>query len=82
VASEIRQYWRPAAGVALLGPMAYILVLYAMTLAPISHVAPARELSMMVGTYFGARIFQEEARRSRFIAAGLIVLGVVALTVG
>ena len=82
VVSELRQYWRPAAGVAVLGPLAYILVLYAMTLAPVSHVAPARELSMMVGTYFGARIFNEEARRSRFIAAGLIVLGVVALTLG
>jgi drug/metabolite transporter (DMT)-like permease len=82
VRRELRQYWRAAAGVAVLGPMAYILVLYAMTLAPVSHVAPARELSMMVGTYFGARVFQEEARRSRLIAAALIVLGVVALTIG
>jgi drug/metabolite transporter (DMT)-like permease len=80
--NEFKQYWRQAWGVAVLGPLAYILVLYAMTLAPVSHVAPARELSMMVGTYFGARVFQEEARRSRFIAAGLMVLGVVALTIG
>jgi hypothetical protein len=33
-------------------PVGYILVLFAMTMAPVSHVAPIREMSMMVGAYF------------------------------
>jgi drug/metabolite transporter (DMT)-like permease len=80
--SEWTVYWRQALGVAILGPFAYIMVLYAMRLAPISQVAPAREMSMMIGAYFGARVFNEEARHKRLAAAALIVLGVAALTVG
>ena len=79
---EWNEYWRYALGVAVLGPMAYILVLYAMTLAPVSHIAPAREMSMMIGAYFGARLFKEPAQRLRLLAAGMIVLGVAALTLG
>lgn len=79
---EWREYWRYAMGVSVLGPMAYILVLYAMTLAPVSHIAPAREMSMMIGAYFGARLFNEPAQRLRFAAAALIVAGVLALTLG
>ncbi len=79
---EWRDYWRYALGVAVLGPMAYILVLYAMTLAPVSHIAPAREMSMMIGAYFGARLFNEEAQRLRMLAALLILAGVVCLTLG
>ena len=82
VGLEWREYWRYALGVSVLGPMAYILVLYAMTLAPVSHIAPAREMSMMLGAYFGARLFHEQARRLRLLAAGLIVAGVAALTLG
>jgi len=79
---EWSRYWRQALGVAVLGPLAYISVLYAMRLAPISHIAPAREMSMMIGAYFGARVFREQARRLRLAAAGLIVLGVAGLTIG
>ena len=38
---------KPALVVATLGPLSYVLVLYAVTMAPLSHVAPAREVSTM-----------------------------------
>jgi drug/metabolite transporter (DMT)-like permease len=79
---EFRRYWREALGVSVLGPLGYVLVLYAMRLAPVSHVAPARELSMMVGAYFGARFLKEGQLRQRMGAAALIVAGVVGLAVG
>jgi drug/metabolite transporter (DMT)-like permease len=79
VRREMREYARPVAIVSLLGPLGYILVLFAMQLAPISHVAPARELSTLIGAYFGARVLKEKAAPSRWIGATCIVAGVVSL---
>lgn len=76
---ECRQYARPVAIVGVLGPLGYILVLYAMQLAPIGHVAPARELSTLVGTWFGARLLREKAGQARMAGAACIVAGVVSL---
>lgn len=76
---EARMYVRPAAVVSVLGPLGYILVLFAMRIAPISHVAPARELSTLVGTYFGSRLLREEAVPARLAGATCILVGVVSL---
>lgn len=76
---EFLTFYKPALTVSLLGPLGYILVLYAMQLAPISHVAPARELATLIGTWYGARLLQEKAAPRRLIGAASIVLGVIAL---
>jgi len=57
---EMREFGRSAMLVGALAPLGYILVLWAMRLAPISHVAPARELATLVGTYFGGRLLKEK----------------------
>ena len=79
VREELRTYLRPALVVSILGPLGYILVLYAMRIAPISHVAPARELATLIGTYFGARLLKERAAPERVAGALCIVAGVVSL---
>ena len=79
VAREAREYARPAAVVSVLGPLGYILVLFAMRIAPVSHVAPARELSTLVGTYFGSRLLREDAAPARLLGAACILVGVVSL---
>jgi drug/metabolite transporter (DMT)-like permease len=76
---EIRDYAKPALVVSTLGPLGYILVLYAMRVAPISHVAPARELATLIGTYFGARLLRERSAPSRIVGAACIVAGVICL---
>lgn len=76
---EAREYLKPALVVAILGPLGYILVLYAMRIAPISHVAPMRELATLIGTYFGARLLSEQAAPSRIMGAACIVAGVISL---
>lgn len=81
VRKEIRTYIKPALIVSVLGPLAYILVLYAMRIAPISHVAPARELATLIGTYFGARLLKERAAPMRIAGAVCIVAGVVSLAI-
>ena len=73
-------YRKPVIVVSVLGPLGYILVLFAMRLAPVSHVAPARELSTLVGAWFGSRLLREESGGPwRIAGAALIVAGVLAL---
>jgi drug/metabolite transporter (DMT)-like permease len=79
VVREARTYFKPAAVVSVLGPLGYILVLYAMQVAPISHVAPARELATLIGTYLGARMLKERAGPTRIAGAVCIVAGVMSL---
>ena len=71
-----------AAGVGLLSPLAYVLILYALARAPVSAVAPARESSIVVGTLLGIFVLGEGDRRRRLAAAAAILLGVVVLTLG
>lgn len=75
-----RDAWRWALVVALLSPLAYVMVLYAMRLAPLSHVAPARELSMLFAALLGGRLLGEGDRRSRTLGAACIAVGVIALS--
>jgi drug/metabolite transporter (DMT)-like permease len=77
-----RQQWRPALGVAVFSPVAYVLVLYAMQKAPISHVAPAREVSMLFAALIGGHLLGEGDRGLRVLGAVCIAGGVVALGLG
>jgi uncharacterized membrane protein len=74
-----RGQWRYALVVATLGPLAYVLVLYAVTMAPLSHVAPAREVSMLFAAMLGGRLLGESDRGLRFVGAACMAAGVVAL---
>ena len=74
-----RTQWRAALVVAVLGPLGYVLVLYAVQLAPLSHVAPAREVSMLFAALLGGRLLGEGDRALRLAGAGCIAVGVAAL---
>jgi drug/metabolite transporter (DMT)-like permease len=73
------EHWREVIGVALLSPLAYILVLTALQFTPVSYVAPAREISVLIGVAMGARLLREGDVTRRMAAAGLIVVGVMTL---
>ncbi len=77
-----RSQWRYALVVAVLGPLAYILVLTAATMAPLSHVAPAREVSMLFAALLGGRLLGEGDRSLRLAGALLMAGGVAALALG
>jgi uncharacterized membrane protein len=74
--------WRWALLVAVVSPVAYVLVLFAMQSAPISHVAPAREASMLFAALIGGHLLKEGDRMVRIGGAILIALGVTALAIG
>lgn len=71
--------WKYAAVVGVVSPVSYVLVLYAMQVAPLSHVAPAREVSMLFAALLGGHLLGEGDRRARFLGAACIGGGVMAL---
>ncbi len=75
----LRTQWRHALLIALVSPMGYVLVLYAVRMAPLSHVAPARELSMLFVALIGGRLLGEGDRGWRVAGALCMALGVVVL---
>jgi drug/metabolite transporter (DMT)-like permease len=79
LAIEYREFWKEATAIAILTPAAYILVLFAMQIAPVSRVAPVREMSMMIGAWFGVKFLREENAGRRIFGSALIVAGVAAL---
>jgi drug/metabolite transporter (DMT)-like permease len=82
VAVEWHTHLRWAVAIAVLSPIAYVLVLTALTLAPVSHVAPAREVSIVIGAFLGAKYLKESDGRRRIWAAVAMAAGVIALALG
>ena len=84
--TEVTRHWREHQryifGMALLSPVAYVLVLTAMTFTPVSYVAPAREVSIVIGAFIGARYLKEADGRRRIGAALAMAAGVIALALG
>ena len=74
-----RLQWKHALGVAVFSPIAYVLVLFAMQRAPLSHVAPAREVSMLFAALIGGHLLREGDRALRLLGAVFIASGVAAL---
>jgi drug/metabolite transporter (DMT)-like permease len=80
--SEWRAHKYEAIACAVLIPLAYILVLTALRFTPVSYVAPAREISILIGTAMGTRLLGEGDARRKFAGASAMVLGVVGLAAG
>ena len=68
--------------VATLSPLAYMLVLTALAISPVSYVAPAREIGIFFGVLIGARTLAEADVGRRLGVAVLMVGGVIALALG
>ncbi len=80
---EVRHLWQShrwsVIGIALLNPLSYILILTAMTFAPVSYIAPARESSVLIAVLMGVFLLKEGQLRRRLSAASIIVVGVALL---
>lgn len=84
--NKVKDQWAShkieAISVAVLCPLAYILVLTAMVFSPVSYIAPAREISILIGTAMGARLLSEGNMRIRVIGASAMIIGMGALSIG
>jgi len=84
--AALAQVWssfrRQVMGAALLSPLAYILVLIALSFTAVSAVAPAREVSVLFGVLLGRRFLGEGNVARRLAAAAAIVAGIIAVAIG
>jgi drug/metabolite transporter (DMT)-like permease len=80
---DLRREWREKraaiVAVGLLSPTAYALVLFAVQRAPLSYVAPVREISMLIGTFIGAGLLGEAVKPSQVAGAAIMLAGVAGL---
>jgi drug/metabolite transporter (DMT)-like permease len=68
--------------IAVLSPLSYILVLWAMVFTPVSVVAPVREVSILFAALLGAHFLREGDVLRRVVAAAGMALGVAGLALG
>jgi drug/metabolite transporter (DMT)-like permease len=83
---RVREVWASARTqaltIAVLSPLAYLLVLRAMQLAPVALVAAGREASIVVGAGFGWLVLRETRPALRLLGAGMVLAGIGLLAVG
>ncbi|MEJ2624758.1 MAG: DMT family transporter [Pseudolabrys sp.] len=82
----VRAHWREhrlgVLAIAVFNPLAYILVLYALTFTPVVYVAPTREISVLITVLMGSILLREGDLGRRLRWATLILFGVVLLATG
>ncbi len=82
VKKEIKLHLWHIIAIAILSPFSYILVLKAMQVTPVLYVAPARELSILIGVFMGGRMMNEEDNRRRMFGSIFILTGIICLAFG
>lgn len=82
VATLWRDHRWAVIGIAVFNPLAYVLVLFALSFTPVVYVAPARELSVLLSVALGAWVLGEGEFGRRFFWALLILAGMVLLSTG
>lgn len=79
----VRQHWQThkldVIAIAVLNPLAYILVLYAVRITPVTYVAPIRELSVLLTVLAGSLILGEGQLRWRLAWTAVIFVGITTL---
>src|SRR5699024_12540827 len=77
-----RGHKRALVTVAILSPLAYVLVLFAMQQAPVALVAPVRETSIIIGTLLAWWFFGEENIGIKLAGALVVVTGIGFIALG
>jgi drug/metabolite transporter (DMT)-like permease len=81
--SLVKAEWRKnhynILGVAVLMPLAYLMILYALIFTPVSYIAPAREISVMFGVIMGSLLLKEGFLRRRLLWSAVVLAGMFVL---
>lgn len=77
-----RDHWPRILAFGALSPLSYILVLTAVQIAPVSLVAPMREVSVVLVSLWGGFVLAEGRPWARVIAAVVVAAGVVFVALG
>lgn len=85
-ATQLRKFladqWKPVAFGGSMSVLAYSLVVYAFTLAPVGYVATMREASVVFAALAGWKYLKEEDHKRRITSATVAVFGLVVLVLG
>lgn len=81
VAAQWRDHKLAVLAIAVFNPLAYILVLVALTFTPVVYVAPAREVSVLLTVMIGTLVLGEGDFKSRIGWAALILAGMTLLSI-
>jgi len=82
VRTEWAHNWKTMLAGSILMPGSYFLFLAALKLAPVSHLAPIREVGTVFAALFGIWILKEKRGIRRIATAAVITLGIVIVGVG
>ena len=77
--SQLHARWKPGLVGGVCTTASYGLALWAMTLAPIALIAALRETSVIFGTVFASLFLRERFGFVRYLAAGAVTLGAIAI---
>lgn len=84
--AAIARHWHEHRGgvlwIAVLNPLTYILVLYALSFTPVVYVAPLREISVLLTVLAGVLLLAEGRLRERLPWAAVVLTGVALLATG
>ena len=81
IAESFRPYWVRGIGGGLVAGLAYGIVIWAMSAAPLAHVVALRETSVIIAAYIGTRMMGEPFGKTRMAAAVLVAGGAILLNV-
>ena len=79
VRATAQQHWPTILIVGVLSPLAYVLILLAVQFAPVSLIAPAREVSVVLVSLVGVIWLKEPHPVQRLVGAAVVLLGVALL---
>ena len=82
IASHWREHRLGVLAIAAFNPLAYILVLYALTFTPVTYVAPLREVSVLLTVLAGSFLLREGNIAQRLGWAAFILAGMTILVTG
>jgi drug/metabolite transporter (DMT)-like permease len=79
---EWRTNWLSIVSTGVINVVNYMVVLWALTLAPTSYVSALRGTSIVMSSFYGWRVRGERISYSRMLGALFSVLGIVSLALG
>lgn len=69
-------------GIGVLDSLSYILFLIALSFSQVTYLAPARQVSILIGALMGTQLLSEGASRRRLGAAMVMMCGLAGLALG
>lgn len=79
---QLRKHWRYALAVGIGSAGAYLIILYAYTLGPVSYIVAMREFAIVIGVLLGAVFLKEKVTTRKWIGVLIIVIGLVFIRIG